>query len=63
MQKVVKVLGDSAAILGIAICLVTGLLRLSGLPVIFGFEAITLFIGGIALMVFACLARLQVLQD
>jgi hypothetical protein len=63
MQKVLKVLGDSAAILGIAICLVTGVLRLSGLPVIFGFEAITLFIGGIALMVFACLARLQVLQD
>ena len=63
MQKVIKVLGDSAAILGIAICLVTGLLRLSGLPVIFGFEAITLFTGGIALMVFACLARLQVLQD
>jgi hypothetical protein len=62
MQKVIHVAGDIAGILGVAICLVTGVLRLSGQPVVFGFEAITLFIGGIALMVMACLAKLQVRQ-
>ena len=59
MQKLIQTTGNIAAILGIAICLVTGLLRVSGQAVIFGFEAITLFTGGIALMVMACLAKLQ----
>ncbi len=62
MQKLIQTVGNIAAILGIAICLITGLMRLSGQPVVFGFEAITLFIGGIALMVMACLAKLQVQQ-
>jgi len=60
MQKLIQSIGDIAAILGVAICLVTGVMRLVGQPVIFGFEAITLFTGGIALMVMACLARLYV---
>ena len=62
MQKLIQTVGDIAAILGITICLVTGVMRLSGQAVVFGFEAITLFIGGIALMVMACLAKLQVQQ-
>ena len=62
MQKLMQSVGDLAAILGIAICLITGLLRLGGQPVVFGFEAITLFIGGIALMVMGCLAKLHVQQ-
>ncbi len=55
-------IGNTAAILGISITLVSGLLRLSGQLTVFGFEAMTLFTGGIALMVFACLAKLQSLQ-
>jgi len=62
MQKFIQAVGNTAAILGITICLITGLLRLSGQPVVFGFEAITLFIGGIALMVMACLTKLQAQQ-
>lgn len=63
MQKLIQALGNSAAILGIAICLVTGVMRLGGQAVVFGFEAITLFIGGIALMVMACLAKLYAQQE
>lgn len=60
MQRLIQTGGNIAAILGIAICLITGLMRLSGQAVVFGFEAITLFIGGIALMVMACLAKLHI---
>ena len=63
MQKLIQALGNSAAILGITICLVTGVMRLGGQAVVFGFEAITLFIGGIALMVMACLAKLYAQQE
>ena len=59
MEKIIKVIGNMAGILGITLCLVTGIMRLSGHAIVFGFEAITLFIGGIALMVMACLAKLQ----
>ncbi len=59
MEKLIEVIGNIAGILGIAVCLITGIMRLSGHAIVFGFEAITLFIGGIALMVMACLAKLQ----
>lgn len=62
MHKLIQTVGNIAAILGITICLITGLMRLSGQLTVFGFEAITLFIGGIALMVMACLARLYTQQ-
>ena len=59
MQNLIQAVGNIAAILGIAICFITGVMRLSGQLTVFGFEAITLFIGGIALMVMACLAKLH----
>ena len=59
MEKMIQFIGNIAGILGIAICLVTGIMRLSGHAIVFGFEAITLFTGGIALMVMACLIKLQ----
>ena len=59
MQKLIQVIGNIAGILGIAVCLVTGIMRLSGHAVVFGFEAFTLFVGGIALMVMACLTKLH----
>jgi len=59
MHKMIQVIGNIAGILGIAVCLITGIMRMSGHAIVFGFEAITLFIGGIALMVMACLAKLQ----
>jgi type IV secretory pathway VirB2 component (pilin) len=59
MQKLIQTIGNIAAILGITLCFITGLMRLGGQLTVFGFEAITLFIGGIALMVMACLAKLH----
>ena len=59
MDKLLDVFGNVAAALGILICLVAGVARVAGNHYVFGYEAITLFIGGIALMVMACLARLH----
>ena len=62
MDKVLKNIGNFAAITGIVICLIAGLIRLSGNSYFFGYEAITLFIGGIAFMVLGCLAKLSILE-
>jgi len=51
--------GNTAAVLGVLVCLVAGVFRLAGNFYVFGFEAQTLFIGGIALMGMACLAKLH----
>lgn len=59
MDKLLDVFGNVAASLGILICIVAGVARVGGNHYVFGYEAITLFIGGIALMVMACLARLH----
>lgn len=58
MNKLLDLAGNIAAALGILICLVAGINRLTGSYYILGHEVITLFIGGIALMVMACLAKL-----
>ena len=58
MNGLIQLTGHAASILGILVCLITGLTRLTGSYYVLGFEAQTLFIGGIALMVMACLARL-----
>ena len=63
MNQILKTSGDLAAILGVAICLVAGVMRLAGQHHIVGIEAITLFTGGIALMVMGCLAKLHNLQS
>ena len=61
MNKYVELIGNVAAITGILVCLAAGLIRLSGNYFIFGFETQTLFLGSIAIMVFACLAKLHLL--
>lgn len=58
MKKLLEVVGHIAAVLGILICLVAGFARVTGNHYVLGYEAITLFTGGIALMVMACLAKL-----
>ena len=59
MKKVCQVVGNIVAVLGILVCVVAGLTRLAGSFYILTYPAITLFTGGIALMVMACLAKLQ----
>jgi hypothetical protein len=59
MNRILDFVGSVVALTGVLVCLVAGVVRLSGSFYVFGFEAQTLFLGGIALMVMACLAKLQ----
>lgn len=59
MDKFLEIVGNFGAGLGILICLLAGVGRLAGNYYLFGFETITFFTGGIALMVMACLAKLN----
>jgi len=63
MDKLIDASGNAAAAVGIVICLVTGVVRLAGGYYLFGYESITLFTGGIALMVMGCLAKLHLLTN
>jgi hypothetical protein len=58
MDKILKQVGNGAAALGLIVCLVAGLSRLLGSFHLLGFQSVTLFIGGMALMVFANMTML-----
>jgi len=58
-MKYIDLVGNIAAIVGILVCLAAGASRLIGAYYLMGFQTITLFTGGIALMVMACLAKLH----
>ena len=60
-----NILGAGAAIsaaIGAIICLVAGLGRLSGQLYLAGFESLTLFTGGMGLMVFSIILKLEVIH-
>ena len=59
MEKALDILGNLIGGAGIIACALAGGSRLLGSYHILGFEAVTLFIGGIALMVLACLVKLH----
>ena len=59
MGKTLGIIGSVVGIIGILICLSAGLVRLTGGHWLFGFEAVTLFLGGIGVMMVACLAKLH----
>jgi len=59
MANLLEILGNGTGLLGMLICLVAGVARILGSYHVIGYEAITLFIGGIALMVMACLIKLH----
>jgi hypothetical protein len=62
MNNLLGVLGNVAGIAGIVVCLFAGVTRLAGKYHVTGFETQTLFIGGMSLMVFACLVKLYLLE-
>ena len=62
MINIIRIVGDVAAVSGVALCFVAGLARLAHTYSIGGISTPTLFILGIALMVFACLAKLHMLN-
>jgi len=61
MKKFYAAGGNLAALAGIVLCAIAGGARLFGSFYVLGFEAATLFLGGVALLVLACLAKLQLL--
>lgn len=62
MKEILIQLGNIAAILGVLLCAVSALVRVAGYFYLGGFELMSLFVGGMGLMVGACLAKLHVLE-
>ncbi len=63
MDKLLKLVGDLAAIIGIIVCIVAGVSRISGHYHLAGFETVTLFIAGIAIMLVASLIKLYRIEN
>ena len=63
MNKAIKIFGDLFAILGLLVCAVAGIARVFHHYHIAGFESLTLFIIGIAVMVASVLAKVHLLQN
>ena len=61
MQQLLSLTGSIASVLGIIICIASGLARLAGNYHLAGYESTTLFTVGVGLMVFAWLAKLELL--
>ena len=63
MGKLLEIVGNIVAILGILGCLAAGGSRLTGAYYLFGYESNSLFIGCTGLMVMGCLAKLHALSS
>lgn len=61
-SKILRWLGRLAAVAGVLLSAISGMLRLQGHYWVGGFQAGTLLLGGIALMVFACLCYLMLIE-
>ena len=61
MNNFVETVGHILGILGILLCLMIGVVRISGIYVFLNHEPMTWFVGGIALMVMGCLTELHTL--
>lgn len=64
MEKAIEVVGNISGVLGVLACFVSGLFRLSGQYTFFDQILLdSMFIFGIGLMVFACMAKLHLLSS
>lgn len=61
MRKTLELVGNAAGILGVVLCLGAGLGRIAGFFSLAGFEPMSLYLGGMGLMLGACLAKLHLL--
>ncbi|WP_303721316.1 hypothetical protein [Malonomonas rubra] len=59
MGRLLRIAGDVLGGLGLLVCLVAGVARLTGHYQVLSYEAMTLFTAGLGLMVAACLVKLQ----
>ena len=62
MGKMVGVVGNVSAIVGILLAFGAGLTRVLGLYLVSGYTTMTLFQVGTGLMVLACLCKLETMQ-
>ena len=63
MNKTIAYFGSGVGLAGVLLTLAAGVGRATGHYYFAGFEILTLFNGGVGLMVMACLAKLQVLSS
>jgi hypothetical protein len=63
MYRLINHLGTAVGLLGVLVCAVSGLTRISGSFYMGGYAATTLFGAGVGLMVFACLLKLEALAN
>ena len=61
MNKLIRIAGDAAAVVGTLLCIVAGAARVAGVYEVANVDSIALFTVGIGGMVFACLAKLHLL--
>lgn len=59
MYKYLALAGSVAGVLGVIICLISGLARIAGYYYLDDFQSTTVFNMGVGLMVFACLVKLE----
>lgn len=59
MDKLIAHGGNVFALFGISVCLLAVAARLSGTYVLFGMQSVTIFMGGVALVVMACLLKVE----
>ena len=59
MDKMIALGGNILAILGCCVCLLAVAGRLSGTYTMFGLQSVTIFTGGVALVILACLFKIE----
>ncbi|MES9958377.1 MAG: hypothetical protein ABW086_15120 [Sedimenticola sp.] len=62
MEKILGNIALAAGIVGVLLCAASGLARVAGSYYLAGFEAMTVFNGGVGLMVFSGLLKLELLH-
>lgn len=63
MNKMIAYFGNGVGLAGLVLTVAAGAGRATGHYYFAGFEMLTLFSGGVGLMVMACLAKLQLLTS
>ena len=63
MRKLLGTVASIAGLLGALICLLAGISRVTGGFHLGDFEAMTIFVGGIGLMVFSAVLKLELIHD
>ena len=63
MRKLLGTVASVAGLVGALVCLLAGISRVTGGFHLGGFESMTVFIGGIGLMVFSVVLKLELIHD